>query len=788
MYIYKTVLGINSGDWGLIIRRRQFLGRISIFLLVASMLVGSFSGFIMPSRAEGTILFSDGFESGSLGQWTGYITSGGETVSSVDTIAQDGIFSARFASNGTGGTERAYVYKDITEQSELYVRGYFYIGEGLPLPANEDRFNFIALQGVSGNVIASAGIRRLNNIDVWSIPSAFGIWNATVGPSMNQWYSVELYTKIDSVNGAFMMWVDGTLILEQTALNTTRNGNINRVRCGVPAAIDVSQNITVYGDSVVFSTGYIGPAGEEFQRKLTVDVAGNGTTNPAPGVYDYVKGCPVAVQGVPDEGWQLNRWLLNGSDVGSANPYWLNIDDNYNLTAVFVETAASVVFHDGFESGDFSAWTNTQATSGEVNSVVSYPVWSGNHSALVASNGDFNATERAYAYVSGLSLSEVYALGYFKVTQSGIVEKGDASYYIMFASSSASNLAYAGWRRHSSGNVYWHLMIRNGTDYASAYSVDTPLVDTWYSVELHWKQSATIGLGELYVNGVLVCSLAERNTDAYGNAGTIRFGLPEIFNCTATSVVLDNATIATAYVTPEEKSSDPVISYVHVWGYPGGLLDPAGSINTGEKVRIYTGITDAETSSDQLTVTIKYKAQADSVWTITSAQWESNYGGYWYYDWTIPGGASLGLYDVTVEVSDGHGGSASTTENGEFTVILANVDPVVNYVHVWGYPGGLLDPAGSINTGEKVRIYTGITDAETSSDLLSVTISYKAHVDLDWTVVSAQWESNYGGYWYYDWTIPGGATTGLYDVMVEVSDGDGGTASVTEYGEFTVNS
>jgi uncharacterized repeat protein (TIGR02543 family) len=117
---------------------------------------------------------------------------------------------------------------------------------------------------------------------------------------------------------------------------------------------------------------------------------------------------------------------------------------------------------------------------------------------------------------------------------------------------------------------------------------------------------------------------------------------------------------------------------------------------------------------------------------------------------------------------------------------LFTADPVVNYVHVWGYPGELLDPAGSINTGEMVRIFAGVSDAETSSDLLSVTISYKAQADSDWTAVSAQWQPHYGGYWYYDWTIPGGATTGLYDVMVEVSDGDDGTASVSEYGEFTV--
>ena len=114
-----------------------------------------------------------------------------------------------------------------------------------------------------------------------------------------------------------------------------------------------------------------------------------------------------------------------------------------------------------------------------------------------------------------------------------------------------------------------------------------------------------------------------------------------------------------------------------------------------------------------------------------------------------------------------------------------NTDPIINYVHVWGYPGGLLDPGGLINTGQSVRIFTDISDVETASDVLDVTIGYRVEGG-DWTSVAASWESLYGGYWYYDWVIPGGASGGLYDVKVDVLDGSGGSASATELGEFTV--
>jgi hypothetical protein len=233
-------------------------------------------------------------------------------------------------------------------------------------------------------------------------------------------------------------------------------------------------------------------------------------------------------------------------------------------------------------------------------------------------------------------------------------------------------------------------------------------------------------------------------------------------------------------------NSNPVVNYNLAWGYPGGLLTPGGSIATGSTVRMYTGVSDLETASNLLTVQISYKPHSSGSWTtITSTTWLSLYGGYWYYDWVIPGSATLGSYDVKVDVSDPSGGSASNTVSNSFTVVNSN--PVVNYNLAWGYPGGLLTPGGSIATGSTVRMYTGVSDLETASNLLTVQISYKPHSSGSWTTItSTTWLSLYGGYWYYDWVIPGSATLGSYDVKVDVSDPSGGSASNTVSNSFTV--
>jgi hypothetical protein len=97
-------------------------------------------------------------------------------------------------------------------------------------------------------------------------------------------------------------------------------------------------------------------------------------------------------------------------------------------------------------------------------------------------------------------------------------------------------------------------------------------------------------------------------------------------------------------------------------------IDPAGEIHAGGTVRMYTKVLDAETPSSGLAVTISYRPQGGS-WTVAAPPTYNVAWSYWSSDWTIPGGAVTGLYDVKVDVSDGGGGSASYFELGEFTVV-----------------------------------------------------------------------------------------------------------------------
>ena len=244
----------------------------------------------------------------------------------------------------------------------------------------------------------------------------------------------------------------------------------------------------------------------------------------------------------------------------------------------------TTMFADGFESGSFSTWTGRSVTSGETASVVNTMAHHGTYSAKFSSNGNLG-TERAYSYKTITSSAELYARGYFRIASSGISANDNRFYFIIFKAGGAS-VAFAGWRM-TGGVAKWTLLIRHGTSWVSVYSTNSPLLNQWYCAELHWKKDAVAGLGELWVDGALACSISGRNTAYYGDANRLDFGLAEIVNCGATTVYGDCANISSSYRGPEPSTT------VFEDGFESGSFNNwAGKSNTaGESAIVVNTIT-----------------------------------------------------------------------------------------------------------------------------------------------------------------------------------------------------
>ena len=68
---------------------------------------------------------------------------------------------------------------------------------------------------------------------------------------------------------------------------------------------------------------------------LTITSTAGGTTSPASGTYSYAADSTAQVTAIPEAGYSLDYWELDGANVGSANPYAVYMDKDHTLKAVF---------------------------------------------------------------------------------------------------------------------------------------------------------------------------------------------------------------------------------------------------------------------------------------------------------------------------------------------------------------------------------------------------------------------------------------------------------------------
>jgi hypothetical protein len=165
-------------------------------------------------------LFSDGFESGNLSQWTG---SSGTTVQQQVTYA--GTWAARATSTGSA----AYAYKTLgSAGSELYYDGRFdAISQGAGVTASLVRF-----RTVSAGVILSIFRRQDNKLSYYN--EITGV--TTLGPTISGgvWHELEVHVLINGTSSLVEVFLDGTRVINKTAESLGTNP-VGRIYIGDPS-------------------------------------------------------------------------------------------------------------------------------------------------------------------------------------------------------------------------------------------------------------------------------------------------------------------------------------------------------------------------------------------------------------------------------------------------------------------------------------------------------------------------------------------------------------------------
>jgi hypothetical protein len=222
------------------------------------------------------------------------------------------------------------------------------------------------------------------------------------------------------------------------------------------------------------------------------------------------------------------------------------------------------LFNNGFEEGNFSAWTGTTINLGTIIVEAVNP----HHGTYNAKSDVTGANGYALAYKSLTSANIVYIRVYVKfeetlTTDDRVCEVLAASYGATY-----NNIISAVFLKKVSGTVYWAILYRNNAVYTWAVSSSTPTTGTFYCVELKLDCSTTDGTSdastELWINDVSVASAINFDSDyigtTYAHVGRNR---EFILQTEAGTSFIDCVMFADAPIGPEaEAGGQPYISRV----------------------------------------------------------------------------------------------------------------------------------------------------------------------------------------------------------------------------------
>jgi len=204
------------------------------------------------------------------------------------------------------------------------------------------------------------------------------------------------------------------------------------------------------------------------------------------------------------------------------------------------------MFDDGFESGDFGAWSGLTLTSGDDATVTQASSCYGEYGAKFQTYSIASGIKRACVYRNIEESPVVYARGYFCIAEGLPLVDADDRFTLLHFLGSGGNWICSLQVRRVQGEDRFAIHAFTG-DMQTTTAV-YPTSDTWYCIELFAQIHATEGAFKAYIDGVERLSLTDIDTTMFGNILTIRFGLANSINVQHKVVVYgDKAVFSTSY-------------------------------------------------------------------------------------------------------------------------------------------------------------------------------------------------------------------------------------------------
>ncbi len=262
-------------------------------------------------------------------------------------------------------------------------------------------------------------------------------------------------------------------------------------------------------------------------------------------------------------------WFSNStSNIIAGNPTLFSLDwtDDFGLSGYIFSTnnsgtwhndsfvdfenqTGNVIFYDGFESGDFSAWTTTDNDGGLTTVVVqSSVVHHGSYAASISgldTAGDYGIIIKTFAS----TYTTLYGRVYVQFTQD--FNNGATVVGLIQFRPSTGGAVSVGLQRQSDGTYRW-LVQCYAPSYLTFYSAPFSLqLNTWYCLELKGVDSPTIGEMSLWINGVSTITQTGLNTGANPFAISWVEAYQETGNANAGTIYFDRVVVSDSYIGPD---------------------------------------------------------------------------------------------------------------------------------------------------------------------------------------------------------------------------------------------
>jgi len=214
--------------------------------------------------------------------------------------------------------------------------------------------------------------------------------------------------------------------------------------------------------------------------------------------------------------------------------------------------ASQALLQDGFESGNFQAWSGTAKTSNENASVSSATPYDGRFGASFATAPVLPGVRLAYCYENvPAAISAIYARGYFLISQ-GLPLNDNDDRFGLISFEVGGQLQCTFRVLHSGGGDRFNVVGFNGS--SAFVSIGTnaiyPVQGHWFEVEFYIRVSAVAGEYRAWINGVQQIVITGVNTAGFDSeVSKVRFGLTSTINVQhVVQVQFDSAVISTAYI------------------------------------------------------------------------------------------------------------------------------------------------------------------------------------------------------------------------------------------------